>query len=293
MIANNFTYFIKETFTIYKTNKLSSLLSLISLSMIFFISILIISGWGISREFVNLLKDEAAISVYYTPNLNSYSLDELKDAVLTIDGVTDIAEVSADESYSQMESILGSEAKILNQFDENPFVPYIEVSVQLDKAKTVGTKIGELSNVDYVRDNQSVLDKIAQISLIIGSIGLLMTVTVGVATVLITSHIIREGVHTNEAQINTLQLLGAPDLFIHLPFWMSGVLISFSAGILALLMTFVVQINLSAGGDRILPFLPEITQILSFGKIALGVILCSVVIGAASSGFGLRMVKKR
>lgn len=293
MIANNFTYFIKETFTIYKTNKLSSLLSLISLSMIFFISILIISGWGISREFVNLLKDEAAISVYYTPNLNPYSLEELKDAVLTIEGVTDVTDVSADESYKQMENILGSEAKILNQFDKNPFVPYLEVSVQLEEATTIGTKIGELANVDYVRDNQAVLDKIAQISLIIGSIGLLMTVAVVVATILITSHIIREGVHTNEAQINTLQLLGAPDLFIHLPFWMSGVLISFIAGILALVMTFVVQLNLSAGGDRILPFLPEFNHVLSFSKITLSVILSSVVIGATSSWFGLRMVKQR
>lgn len=261
--------------------------------MIFFVSILIISGWGISREFINLLKDEAAISVYYNPNLNLYSLEELKDAVLAIEGVTNITEVSADESYRQMESILGSEAKILNQFDENPFVPYIEVSVQLEKAKLVGEKISDLANVDYVRDNQTVLDKIAQISLVIGSVGLLMTGAVVVATVLITSHIIREGVHTNEAQINTLQLLGAPDLFIHLPFWISGVLISFIAGILALVMTFVVQINLSASSDRILPFLPELTQMLSFGKIALSVILSSVIIGAASSWFGLRMVKKR
>jgi len=293
VIANNFTYFIKETFTIYKTNKLSTILSLISLSMIFFISILIISGWGISREFVNLLKNEAAISVYYEPNLNSYSLEALSSTILSIDGVTHIIDVSADESYTQMEAILGSEAKILKQFDENPFVPYLEVSVQLEDAKMIGEAIREIEHVDYVRDNQTVLDKISQISIIIGSIGLLMTVAVVVATVLITSHIIREGVHSNEAQINTLQLLGAPDLFIHLPFWISGVLISFIAGVFALAMTFVVQFNLSSGGDRILPFLPDFTELFSFDKVIISVILCSILIGATSSWFGLRMVKRK
>ncbi len=291
--SSNIGYYFSEVKTIFKLGKLSVLLSFISLAMIFFIALLTISGWWYSQNLSEALKDEAEISAYMRPDLNTYSTEALMEAIHEIDGVVSVVEVSAETAYDQMSEVLGPEASILAQFDENPFEAYLAIGIELDQRVGILEKLSELEQIDYIRDNQSVLEKIDRITKVVGIIGLMATLAVVVATFIVTSHIIREGVHMHKDQINTLKLLGAPDRFIQTPFIMEGILLTVLASCLSLLAFVLFSTQLGRGTSDLLNFLPQLDHSRMIMTISSGTIIIATVLGLGASLFGLKMVKER
>ncbi len=235
-------YFLKEIKTIFLLNGFSSLLSLLSLILIFFVVMLAISGWWISTDLVQAIRNEAEISVYYEASTNA---DGLKSDLQTIAGVKEVISIKAEQALDKMTEILGDDAKVLANFEENPFEAYFEVQIELEQLDTIIEQVKLIEGVDYVRDNQTVLNKIELIANIITALGVIIAVAVSIATFIITSHIIREGVHSHRAQINTLKLLGAPEWFVNLPFICEGVLLTFISGAIStsLFIYFILQLN--------------------------------------------------
>ncbi|GAB6106303.1 cell division protein FtsX [Fusibacter bizertensis] len=289
----NTGYYIREVFIILKLNKNSSILSVISLALIFFIALLTVTGWIFSMRFSDALKQEAEVSVYYEETLNPYSLETLISQIKEINGVEKVNRISAEEAADQMAIALGEEAKILNQFEDNPFVPYLALEIDLNQLETIVEKVDGLNHITYIRDNQDVLAKISNFSKVIGVIGLMMTLAVMFGTFIITSHIIREGVHAHANQINTLQLLGAPNRFINTPFYIEGIGISLISGILATALFVIFSIQVTKIGADILPFVSQINLQMNPVIIATVMMLLVTMMGGLASAFGLKMVVQK
>ncbi|HAS73714.1 MAG TPA: hypothetical protein DCS67_06180, partial [Clostridiales bacterium UBA8960] len=201
--------------------------------------------------------------------------------------------VSAEEAYERMSNILGQEARILSQFDENPFETYFEINIEIEELDAILLKLGENNQLDYIRDNRSVLEQIGRIATIIGVLGFVMVFAVGVSTFIITSHIIREGVHNHRDQINTLQLLGAPDRFIHMPFFIEGGLITMTSGVIAALIFYAFGYQFATFAAGIFPFLPSVDGTAIMTSVSLIILILAIVLGLLASLFGLKMVKTK
>jgi len=289
----NTKYYMGEVKTIVKLNGLSSFLSIISLALIFFITTLTLSGWWLSTTFTKALEDEAAISAYYPANLNQYAVEALIFEIAKIDGVKSVESVTAKQSFEKMSEILGQEAKILSQFDENPFEAYLEIGIELNQLEPILTSLEANDQLEYIRDNRTILEKISRISGLVALLGIIMTLAVGISTFIITSHIIREGVHAHEDQINTLQLLGAPDTFINLPFVIEGLLLTFVSGVLASAAYLGFATRIGNFTEGVIPFFPVINAQKILITIAMGTIGVSLVLGLVASLFGLKLIKKK
>jgi len=192
-----------------------------------------------------------------------------------------------------MSEILGQEAKILSQFDENPFEAYLEIGIEIDQLTPIVTALEANEQLEYIRDNGTILEKISRISGLVALLGIIMTIAVGISTFIITSHIIREGVHAHEDQINTLQLLGAPELFINLPFIIEGVLLTLLSGILASAAYLGFASRIGRFTDGVIPFFPAIGMQKILLTISIGTIGVSLVLGLVASLFGLKLIKKK
>ncbi len=286
--VKNMAYFLKEIKTIFLLNGFSSLLSLLSLILIFFVVMLAISGWWISTDLVQAIRNEAEISVYYEASTNA---DGLKSDLQTIAGVKEVISIKAEQALDKMTEILGDDAKVLANFEENPFEAYFEVQIELEQLDTIIEQVKLIEGVDYVRDNQTVLNKLSFIANIITALGVIIAVAVSIATFIITSHIIREGVHSHRAQINTLKLLGAPEWFVNLPFICEGVLLTFISGAIStsLFYIFILQLNEKVFGS--VGFLSAMDISWSLNKIVIGMLLTSTMMGFIASSLGLKWWK--
>ena len=291
-IFNNVGYFFKEVKTISKTNLLSNIFSLLSTGLIFFILAMIISGWWVSSRVVEVIQEEAEISVYFDESIGNTGASQLVERIKGIEGVREIRMVDENEAYGRMEKILGKDARVLEFFDDNPFSPFLEVKIHLEKLDSVLKSLNLTQGVEYVRDNSEVLDRIRSISVVLSLLGYLVIAAVGITTLVIISHIIRMGIQNNREQINTLRLLGAPDTFIASPFLLEGLLLTLGGGILAVILTAFVLKYVYAKTAGPLPFipLPPFEELIRF--LIILVMSLSAFLGIVGSLFGLSSARE-
>ena len=284
----NLPYFFKEAGTLAKKDLSSYMLSSLSLVMIFFV-LAMTAGIGYSMSFMSAsLQSEAEISVYYDPGTDP---DQIALDLEKIEGVNEVLLIPADEAKDKMVQLLGDDSKILSLFDYNPFSEYLEVNIQLDKSETIADTAGLINGVSYVRDNREVLDKLKDISSAFNLSGILIIIAVGAATVVLTSHIIRQGIYLNRDAIGTLKLLGAPDGFIYFPFVINGVLLSGSSGLLSLAITVMATSKIYNVLTGSLPFLVLPDQRFMTTGLIIFTLSTALALGIAGSLIGIGSTK--
>lgn len=272
-------------------NLLSNIFSFLSTGLIFFILAMVISGWWVSSQVVEVIQGEAEISVYYEDDISNIGISQLIHDIETVEGVREVRLVDENEAYSRMVEILGKEARVLEFFDENPFNSFIEVNIDLEEISTILDKLDRISGIQHVRDNREVLDRLRNIAEVLRFIGYLVIAAVGVSTLVIISHIIRQGIYNNREQINTLRLLGAPEGFIAFPFVLEGLLLTLGGGILASAMTAFVLEEVYAQLVGPLPFIPLPPREALISNITMLITVLSGMLGIIGSMMGLSSAK--
>lgn len=288
VLIKNIDYFFREIKTIIRLDLLSNVFSLLSLSFVFFLICLIFAGGNITDSMIRAIENEAEISVYYEAGANHLSIG---NEIRKIPGVKEVTYLDENEAKMNMTEILGEESRILELFDHNPFDPYIEIRIDLNEVDSISETANSISGVELVRNNKEILDKLKDISSLITILAILIIISVSVATLVVTSHIIRQGIYLNKEQINTLRLLGAPEYFIVLPYILEGILMTIIAGLISnILIYFTVNYIYSKITD-FLPFivLPNLDGMLS--SIFIFSILLAIVLGLVGSLFGLKSTK--
>jgi len=286
----NIGYFFKEAKTIFKVDLLSNVFSVFSIGLVFFILSMIFSGWWVSNQLVGVLQREAEINVYYD-DIGDEKIDILVHDIKRVKGVREVVKINENESYNRMVDILGKEAKMLELFDDNPFSSFIEVKVELDQVDGILGDLNSIDNIQHIRDNKQIIDRIKSIVLILKVVGVLIITAVGISTLVVISHIIRQGIYNNREQINTLKLLGAPQSFIGFPFVLQGVFLTMGGGILA---SGLVGLLLYFGLEKVvgmIPFLPipDLSELIT--SMIILIVSLSIILGVIGSLFGVKTAK--
>ncbi len=126
-----------------------------------------------------------------------------------------------------MVDILGKEAHVLEYFDDNPFTSFIEVKIHMGEVDQILKDIDKLEGIQYIRDNRQIINRLENIVNILKILGSLLITAVSISTIIVISHIIRQGIYNNKEEITTLELLGAQNSFVGFPFLLEGVMLTF------------------------------------------------------------------
>ncbi len=287
----NLGYFLKEAKTIFKIDKFSNIFSIFSIGLIFFILSLVMSGWWLSHKVVEVLKEEAEISIFYGDDLTDDRLRLLEERLKATKGIREVKLVAREESYDRMVEILDKEAKILELFDDNPFKAFIEVKINIGDIDDVLGRLETYEEIEYIRDNKNVIDKLQNIITMLTIVGALVITATGISTIVVISHIIRQGIYNNRDQINTLRLLGAPEGFIGFPFILEGLFLTLMGGLVAFILVVALsKIGLGQiGGSLLFVPLPDFSDIISY--LAIFIFGLSGLLGLVGSIFGLTSAK--
>jgi len=287
----NLGYFFKEAGKIIFSNKLSNIFTFLGTVLILLMLASVAAGWSVSSRLVGMLEEEAEISAFFREDLDEKEVLDLAEKLGKLDGVRNARVVDESEAYNRMKDILADDAGILELFDENPFKAYIEIRIDPGRTDSIVETVRGFKEIDFVRDNKSVLESINDIIKGIKTVGTLIIFAVGITTIIIISHMIRQGIYNNRDQIKTLRLLGASRTFIGFPFICVGLLMTVAAGILAsLVMVLLIHKGYQIMGGSI-PFipLPPMTDLLM--GVILTIMGVSIILGTVGSLFGLSSIK--
>lgn len=289
----NIGYFLRETFKIIKLNLLSNLISILGTGLILFILGMVLAGGAIGNELVSKLSEEAEINAYFDQKLSTQEAEALTASLKEIEGVRDTRLVDETEAKERMKETLGEESRILELFEENPFEAFIEIRIQIEAVDTVLEQVKTMAGIEYVRDNKSVLEQIKGITKALWLLGYFVMIAVGFTTVIILSHMIRQGIYNNKDQINTLRLLGAPNGFIGFPYVLVGLLLTLCGGLLAsgLIVWLIHSAYHQIGGN--VPFLPLPSKEALITRLMILIPSVSLSLGFLGSLFGLSSIKDK
>ncbi len=286
----NIGYFLRETFRTIRFNPLSNLFSTVGTGLILFLLGMVLAGWSMGDTIVEALQEEAQVSAYFADGVNNAQAAKLTNQIRNMSGVLEARYIDAEQAYEQNRDMLGNEAEILELFDENPFEAYIDIRINLEQMDQILKDVQGLLGIEYVRDNREILEQMKGIVDALKIMGILIACAVGITTLIIISHMIRQGIYNNKDQINTLRLLGAPGGFIGFPFILAGTFLTLLGGILAAAMLIVLMnkgYNQLSGYIMFLP-LPSLDELRD---VIAGIILgASACLGFAGSLFGLSSI---
>jgi cell division transport system permease protein len=288
----NIGYFLLEAKRTIRFNPLSNLFSVIGTGLILFLLGLVLTGWAIGDRLVSTLQDQAEVSAYFSEGIEKEQALTLTAKIKELEGVLEARYIDEEEAYEQSKKMLGNEAEVLELFDENPFEAYIDVRINLDSMDKILSEVSKLKGIEYVRDNQSILKQMKGIVDALRLLGILIAAAVGVTTLIIISHMIRQGIYNNKEQINTLRLLGAPNGFIGFPFVLAGILLTLLGGALAAALLIIL---LKEGYSRLsgyLMFLPMPPAEILMNQVSLIIVIVSACLGFLGSLFGLTSIRK-
>lgn len=289
----NIGYFISEAFRTIRLHPLSNFFSVIGTGLIFFLLGMVIAGWFIGDQLIATLNEEAEVSAYYSEAVDEEQRLAIVETVKTLPGVLDARYITESEARSRMEEILGEEANILELFDKNPFEPFIDILINLEDMDTVLYSVQTLEGIDFVRDNREVLEQIKGFTNGLKLVGSLIIIAVGITTMIIISHMIRQGIYNNRDQINTLRLLGAPNSFIGLPFVLAGLLLTLTGGVLATAgIVAIIDIGFTEL-KGIMPFIPLPAKTEVINTISILLIGVSFILGLLGSLLGLTSITSK
>ncbi len=288
----NIGYYFMEAVRSVRFGLVSNLFSVVGTGLILFLLGMVLTGWSVGDELVQALEQEAEISAYFPEGTDMTQAQKLADKISSINGVLSVSYVDESQAHERMERMLGEEAGILELFEENPFEAFLEIHINLDQMDQVLYNIKKLDQIEYVRDNRSILEQLKNITQGLRLAGILVMTAVSVTTLIIISHMIRQGIYNNREQIKTLRLLGAPNGFIGFPFFLAGTILTLCGGLLAILFTVLVIGGGYSQFGNMIPFLPLPDQASLRTKVSLILLGISLGLGILGSLFGLSSIKE-
>jgi cell division transport system permease protein len=201
--------------------------------------------------------------------------------------ITDIEFLSRDQLLEEARSIYGSSLEAL---PENP-LPDAFVIQTKDPEQDLVVVARILPRVNGVGDIEyggRAMRRLLAVSRAIKGSGIAMAALLFFAAFLIIHGTIRLTVHARRREIRIMQLVGATDWFIRIPFLLEGAFYGLVGGALSALALWVAYYHLHEYMERNLRYVPTVYSTSFFANFAAGVLLAGAAFGALASILSVR-----
>jgi len=259
------------------------------------VALLILGGlvlFGINVEHIAALQAQAAvITVELEEDADS---GEVEKKLWANPLVSDVRFVSKEEALQQTAERVGLDATLLQTDigDEPLFAnplpdSFIVKTTNPQDIPQVARESGQIAGVAMVRYAQQLTEKLLALARGIRISGIVVGMLMAVATLMVISTTIRLTIYARRQEIRIMQLVGATNWFIRVPFIIEGVLDGLAGGAVAAAILLPIYSCIQDYVGQNLQFVDLIysTEILLI--FGVGLVLCGVLFGAVGSLMGL------
>jgi cell division transport system permease protein len=224
------------------------------------------------------------IAVYLDDNATDAQTKSLAASLAADERIASARYVPRAEGLQEMRARLGSDFDT-SLLTANPLPNAYRVSVRdPDDVPAVAASIGKLpgvAKVDYAADTVTKLLKAADV---IGRVGLAMIALLVLTAAIIIANTIRLTVFARRREIAIMQLVGATNMYIRMPFIAEGIIAGLLGAVVAILVLAIAEMQLVPKIAATLQFVPfEVNQLQLAGEL----LLVGAVVGLISSWFSV------
>jgi cell division transport system permease protein len=191
--------------------------------------------------------------------------------------------VSKDENLAALARAQGWDLKNLRYLD-NPLPDCLRVkTVRPDDIPAVAAAARKIDGVADVHYAEEVTVRLLRLARGVKTVGLAITVALAVASLLVAHTTIRLTVYARRREIRVMQLVGATNWFIRLPFLVEGALCGLAGGVLATVFLLGGYSYLDEQVTATLPFINLVFGPAQLALLAAVIVLAGLFFGVAGS----------
>ena len=282
MTGASLRYLIKEGFRNTWTNRMMSIASICVL-----MSCLVLIG-SASMIFLNMdsllsrIEEENVSMVYIKDDANQAAIDTMGQEIKALGNVKELEYVPKEKAWAQqLETMEDAQAKFFTQISSDIPLPkaYKVTVADLGKFDQTVKGLKGLQNVDTIRENKDLAQKLVSIRQGITVISIVIIGVLFAISLFIISNTIKLTVYSRRLEISIMKSVGATNSFVRLPFVVEGMILGIVSGAVSLgLVWGLYELAVRQFGDLLrslslsaLPFAPYALQMLGI-FVAIGIV---------------------
>ncbi|OGG69467.1 hypothetical protein A3F27_01025 [Candidatus Kaiserbacteria bacterium RIFCSPHIGHO2_12_FULL_53_13] len=269
---------------------------------LFVVAGLMISGAALDST-LKQLKDKVDVSVYFTTKATDSQIADVRKALENLPEVASVAYVSREEALAQFRERHKNDQLTLQALDElsdNPLGASLEVraketsqyeaiakflEVQQGEGGAAGTAIDKVN----FYQNKTAIDRLTSIIETSSRLGSVITLVLGLASLLISFNTIRLAIYTSRNEIGVMNIVGASRWYVRGPFMVTGVLYGVLSGLIVLILLYPITFWLGPASERFFGTFNVFSYYTdAFPRLFITVIGSGIALGALSSFLAVR-----
>ncbi len=237
MTGSSIKYLIKEGFRNTWTNRMMSIASICVL-----MSCLVLIG-AASMIFLNIdsllsrIEEENVIMVYIADDTTDEAITAMGDQINAIGNIKELEFVPKEDAWAeQLETMEDAQAEFFTQISTDiPLPDAYKVTVEnLDLFDDTVEQLKALDNVDTIRENKDLAQRLVSIRQGISVIAVVIIAVLFAISLFIISNTIRLTVYSRRLEISIMKSVGATNSFVRLPFVVEGMILGVVSGVISL-----------------------------------------------------------
>jgi len=257
-------YFFKEAVRGFYQAKLMTFVSILSITAsLVFLGTVVIAFINVSQV-VQKSTDQADIAAYIKEGAaeDSSVIADLLEQISSLEPVKNVKVISKDSAWERFSDLYGEE--MLEAVDDNPLPVSLEIYLKdgarsQDAVQRVTDVISGYEEIESVRYSREWIDLIEQFQIIFAAAAVLVGGVMLFILYLMISNTIRLTIYARRDLVAHMQVVGATDFFIKMPFILEGILQAVIGGILYIIIMGILRLLLFKfpiyWGPHSLPFL--------------------------------------
>jgi cell division transport system permease protein len=188
----------------------------------------------LGREWSN----SAELSVYLSDNVTVQQRAAIEQILATGNIVASHQYLSKADALARFKTTFKDMSGTLESLGENPLPASYEVRLRPGAENAVDLLLAEIRQAPGVADvryDREWLQRLSSAVLIIRGVGLVLGILLTIAAALTVANVVRLGLYARRDELDIMQLVGAPGVYIRGPFVMEGTLQGGIGAVLALL----------------------------------------------------------
>ncbi|HEY3411448.1 MAG TPA: permease-like cell division protein FtsX [Armatimonadota bacterium] len=231
---------------------------------------------------------DLGVAVYMKPNTDRTDTLNTREAISEMPGVASVIIVTKEDAWSRIKRDLGSNVP-LEGVKDNPLTDELHVRlVDVDHVAAVSQAAARLNGVDQSKIMSDVVRNVQATVKLLKQLGIAAACLLMIATLAVIANVIRLTVFARRREIHIMQMVGATNGFIRLPFLLEGIIYGVGGAAVAGAIVF-------HGGQSVLrlihstlPFLPINDSVVPANALAIALISSGALVGLLGSAASVR-----
>jgi cell division transport system permease protein len=232
----SFAYTLRESISGFRRAKLSSLLSVATIS----ISLILVGIFAAvtinASRLIDTLRSRLDMEAFLTDPVTEDEVTGLESRIAGLEGIEKVVFVSKDEAMKIFKQETGDD--ITKVLDFNPLPPSFKITLKepyRTSAKTLAIhdRVSAIQGVDTVLYRRVLLEMIDQRAASVNKVMLGLGIAVSLTAIFLVANTIRLAITGKRRLIRTMELVGATRGFIRRPFIIEGIMQGFFGGLAA------------------------------------------------------------